>query len=252
MNVKKLDQHILIVCSHFSSVGWYGLSRYMKAKIPEDELYYNQHFMKCCTVNAKPIEECGLPSPSILVNLGKQYAFKLSQAAWAASHLCPIEWHVQLVEYITEEIRTPLETIIKKRFLVPVTETKETPPHAHGLKEDDSSSNQQSNSSDSQAAESDERKTATSTSTLTSPSLAQLVCAVLELKIDETAQYFPSAEALKQVHYEKHLRLACEAIENESTLEKLSVEEKVKILQETIRSVIYEFLVANWEVRLQL
>lgn len=175
--------------------------------------------MTNCTIDATPIEKCKFPSLSILVNLGKLYGFRLSQAAWAASHLCPIEWHVQLVEYIIDQVEQPLQQIITERF----SELKNI---RSKHEEKNENVNQQ----------------------LENPPLAQLVGAIIELKIDDMLKYFESVEILKQVHFEEHLKQSCDVLENDTKLKILSVEEKVKIIQETIRSVMYEFLVANWEV----
>lgn len=191
----------------------------MQKEIPDDELPHKRFFMKRCTIDARPLEKGGLPSPSVMVSLGKKYGFRLPEAAWAASHLCPIEFHVQLVEHIMEQLHPNLNKLIAERSQI----ISKKPPSSEA-------------SSDS-----------TDESPPTAP-LAQVVGAILEREIDDLIKLFPSAEALKQVHFEEHLKSACDVLETDSKLINLSAEAKVKILEETLRTVMYGFLVANWEV----
>lgn len=197
--------------------GWYGIALYAKQCIPEEDRPPRRPLMSRCTVSALPIESCGFPSVSVFVELGHRYKFTLSQAAWAASHFCPIEFHVQLVEdIVSRRLQPGLQRILC-----------EINPR--------------------EAANLDDKEPEAPREEKSSATLAQRVVALLEKCIKQLEPNFKSLSVLNQVPYETKLQTVCDLIENDENLQRLSVDQRMHLITETLREVIYEFLVANWE-----
>lgn len=196
-----------------SSVGWYGIALYAKHRIPEDDRPPRRLLMSRCEVTALPTEQCEYPSPLVMAELSKRYGFSLPQAAWAASHFCPIEFHVHLIEdIVASKLQRSLQRVLRER----------------------------------------KTKTAAKASTSHqpfSPSLAQEVVALLEDWIIKLETTFPTVAFLRHVPYEAKLEAVCDVLGSHEHFQELTVDNQAALITEALREVIYEFLVANWEVK---